>query len=402
MISKITIQNFGSIKGRQEVNFCVPGTTPDDPDRYTKLPDGLGRVNKVAAIYGANGSGKSTILHAVMFAKEFAKNSFGQAPKDPLYVPHFMERPFEGQKSAIEIEFSAQWIDDAERLYRYEIELSTDRVLGGTVSKEIVKYFIQGGWKPLLIRKGKDVALKGPLKKQIPSELVEALTRSNASFISALSWSNTPLGQKASDGLEGIQGNLALVGVKARLREEDICKYIEENEDANERLKRVIRKVDIGIESIDIQSIGNKEESDDEEILLFKHSGINSGLLYFQQSQGTLKFLSAFPLIDYALKVGGVAVMDELDSDLHPYLLEEVVGWFHDPAQNPNNAQLLMSCNSPHLMNYLEKDEIFFAEKGQDGSTETFALKNIPGVQRRDNFAKKYLAGAYGAVPNFG
>jgi predicted ATPase len=83
-------------------------------------------------------------------------------------------------------------------------------------------------------------------------------------------------------------------------------------------------------------------------------------------------------------------------------LLPEILRWFHDPAENPHNAQLWFSGHSASLLEELQKEEIFFTEKDQQGRTSVYGLKDIESVRRSDNFYQKYLGGVYGAVPRIG
>ena len=93
---------------------------------------------------------------------------------------------------------------------------------------------------------------------------------------------------------------------------------------------------------------------------------------------------------------------DEIDSTVHPMLLPEILRWFYDPVINLHQAQLWISGHSASLLEDLQKEEIFFTEKDQQGRTKIFGLKDIEGVRRVDNFYQKYLGGVYGAVPSIG
>ena len=91
--------------------------------------------------------------------------------------------------------------------------------------------------------------------------------------------------------------------------------------------------------------------------------------------------------------------MDELDNAIHSLILPEIIDRFVDPVRNPNNAQLIAACQNPSILQYLEKEEVFFAEKGAEGATEIYGLKDIKGVRRESNIYANYLAGAFGGVP---
>jgi predicted ATPase len=134
----------------------------------------------------------------------------------------------------------------------------------------------------------------------------------------------------------------------------------------------------------------------------FQHEGLDQPIQFHFESEGTRQFLRVYPLIWDALLYGGIAVLDELDSTIHPALLPEILRWFQDPKENPNDAQLWISGHSASLLEDLSKEEIFFAEKDQRGRTKVYSLKDIEGVRRVDNFYQKYLGGVYGAVPRIG
>ena len=46
-------------------------------------------------------------------------------------------------------------------------------------------------------------------------------------------------------------------------------------------------------------------------------------------------FILYFSIIDYVLEAGGLMVLDEIDNDIHPVLMPEIIGWFHDERTKP-------------------------------------------------------------------
>ncbi|MFT4181143.1 MAG: ATP-binding protein, partial [Rhizobium sp.] len=133
-----------------------------------------------------------------------------------------------------------------------------------------------------------------------------------------------------------------------------------------------------------------------------KHEGLHAPMPFFLESQGTRSFIRIFPLLLLALERGGIAVIDELDVSIHPLVLPEIVRWFYDPRRNPAGAQLWMSCHSASLLDDLSKEEIVFTEKDQRGRSSVYTLAEVQSVRRNDNLYKKYLGGAFGAVPQIG
>ena len=134
----------------------------------------------------------------------------------------------------------------------------------------------------------------------------------------------------------------------------------------------------------------------------FVHHGLASPLGIAGESHGTRQFFTIFPLIYAALNSGGVAIIDELDTAIHPLLLPEIIRWFYSPERNPKDAQLWLTCQHSSLLGELSKEEIFFCQKDGTGCTSVFGLRDIKPVRRSENYIKKYLSGEYGAVPHIG
>ncbi|MCY1511449.1 AAA domain, putative AbiEii toxin, Type IV TA system [compost metagenome] len=100
------------------------------------------------------------------------------------------------------------------------------------------------------------------------------------------------------------------------------------------------------------------------------------------------------------LEHGGTVVYDELEGDLHPLMLEPILALFFNPKTNPKNAQIIFTTHSLEILNDLQKCQILLVEKNE-GLSEAWKLSDMEGVRSDDNFYAKYMAGTYGAVPQF-
>ncbi|MBL0336735.1 MAG: ATP-binding protein [Chitinophagaceae bacterium] len=122
-----------------------------------------------------------------------------------------------------------------------------------------------------------------------------------------------------------------------------------------------------------------------------------------QESEGTKKLLYLLgPWYD-TLKNGKILVIDELDSRLHSNLTLKLVDFFH--KFNKNNAQLIFAVHEISILNRdtFRRDQIWFVEKNQFGSSELFSLADFKSekVRKKSAFDKNYIDGKYGAVPYF-
>ena len=91
MIVNFSIQNFGSIKGKQTLSFEAD-TSEHLEDTYVVHTAGK-RLLKLALIYGANASGKTTILKALDSLRDLVVN-----PKEKkTYILYFDPSLFDAQ-----------------------------------------------------------------------------------------------------------------------------------------------------------------------------------------------------------------------------------------------------------------------------------------------------------------
>jgi AAA15 family ATPase/GTPase len=101
------------------------------------------------------------------------------------------------------------------------------------------------------------------------------------------------------------------------------------------------------------------------------------------------------------LEKGGVLFFDELDNSLHPKLSKFLVRLFNNPRSNSQNAQLVLATHEVTLLDkeVFRKDQIWFCEKDQFGSTEIFSAKEFEGVRDDTPFDKWYVNGKFGGQP---
>lgn len=125
------------------------------------------------------------------------------------------------------------------------------------------------------------------------------------------------------------------------------------------------------------------------------------------ESQGTQRFFAiAGPIIN-ALDHGATVVIDELECSMHSLLSQKLVSLFSSPEANPRGGQLIFSTHDSSLMNpaLLRRDQMWIAQKRQNGDTELYSLFDFEGQdkpRKNEAFQKNYLSGQYGGVPQFG
>jgi len=113
------------------------------------------------------------------------------------------------------------------------------------------------------------------------------------------------------------------------------------------------------------------------------------------------------PRIFRALETGGVLLVDELESSLHPHLASKIVDLFNCPMTNQGNAQLVFSTHDTNLLGNtagepsLRRDQVWLTEKDKSGATTLYPLTNYK-PRNVENLERGYLQGRYGAIPFLG
>ena len=144
------------------------------------------------------------------------------------------------------------------------------------------------------------------------------------------------------------------------------------------------------------------------ERLRFRHRGsdVSVSLDLAQESTGTRQLLDLALDAAHILRVGGTMTIDEIDASLHPILTAKLIGLFQSPTTNPRGSQLIFTSHDAALLGtidgeeVLRRDEIWFAEKQDDGASVLYPLSDFKPRKEGENRQRRYMNGNYGAVPN--
>lgn len=131
--------------------------------------------------------------------------------------------------------------------------------------------------------------------------------------------------------------------------------------------------------------------------LKFMHNNSDYSFGAYEESDGTIRI---FELLDILLTSNKVYLIDELDSSLHPLLVEGLLKLF---LESNNTNQLIITTHELKTLDFdlVRRDEIWFAEKENGGNTRLFSLEEFKDVARFDRkIDKAYLEGRFGAIAN--
>lgn len=400
MIYRLEIENFCSFRDRQVINLTAGKRNVEKSGRLVATQEGSAkRVPLIVAIYGANASGKSNILRAISFLKNFIGSSVNFPAGQPLYYTKFGTNESIGEETLLSIEFSSKEYP-TQRVsktcpYFYSLRISPDSQ-GRQVTNESLAFKPNGSSRRITMFKrsitGK-VSFLNQLVTDPERDYLNANLRSNASVISTLGQINNAFSQNIIGSMDSIFTSI-LYGTSSN--NTSIASIYADDNELLYALNDNIHRLDLGVKQVYAWA------PLDHPIIQVQHNELDMIINLEHESNGTQRFIYIFPILYYALKTGGVAVIDEVDAMIHPTFMPEILRWFGDTDRNPYQAQLWVSCHSPSLMDGLLKEEVLICEKDDDGASVVFRLGDIPGIKDDEGKMKSYLVGAYGGVPNIG
>lgn len=409
MLYRLEVENFFSIRDPQVLDLSVDAKVPDREGRYAQIFQGSEtRAPKVIALYGANASGKTTVLRALDFITAMIRDSVRRDVPGFFGCERFndeasCERPI---RLAIELggimNLTPQTLSRAEAgetvehgVYRYELEIGVRGGVARSIIAEALRQKPQGHgkWQRVFERNS-----EGQIKHSRAfslsgfQHLVNTLA-DNHTVLSSFAKFQHPSAQ--------IFVEMALKAVfqiepLSALSDHQVIDFLRGKPHVVARLSEQLSRIDVGVEAMRFQE-GVAGPS-----LMFKHAGLQVEMPWLLESHGTRAFIKMFPFILQALENGGLLGIDEMDTAIHPVMLPELIRWFYDKeGRNRLDAQLWLSCHSASLLDDLNKEEIVICEKDRQGRTRVYSLMDVK-VRRDENHYRKYLTGAYGGVPHLG
>ena len=118
MIIDFSVENFFSIREKQALSFLADDNIGHLEDYYVTEIAGK-RILKAGLIFGANASGKTTILNALDFFRNIVVSSRNAKTRDINVVPFLMDKDSRTKDTVFEINFIQH-----EQTYYYQLVLN--------------------------------------------------------------------------------------------------------------------------------------------------------------------------------------------------------------------------------------------------------------------------------------
>ncbi len=422
MIIKFSVKNFGPIKDKQTLSF--------EADKSIHLEDayvikaGKRRLLKLALIYGANASGKTTLLKALDFLRDLVLYPEDKKTNVFDFDPFLFDTKTPEESSLISIEFIQNEIK-----YFYEVEF---------MKKAIVKEELTF-WNPVKANLYKRTT---NLSTQFTEITFGSTVKIDKTFKKTLEantlWNNTVLGGylKTNIDFQELKGVISwfqetltpIVWTRTDL-EDFVSEQINKNKIVKSDVIEILRKADFYISDIQI-----KEEEKDMPDFLYEFllkrleeenrkvkasdvkkriatlnlelvhtiNGKDYPLPFDNESSGTRRYYGLAGLLAMSLKERMILLVDELEASLHPDLYQHFLLSF---LMNSKQSQIIATTHNREILNNREifrNDAIWFTDKNNDCATELYSLADFDSsvVRGSTNVLNAYKSGKLGATPN--
>lgn len=417
MLISFAATNHRSIRSRCELTLVAEPKPVDDSRTLLHVPGHDLAVVPVAAILGANGSGKSNVLSALTYAVKAIAHS--QTRWDPTKGPprdaFWLRSGWAPEPSVYELTFT---VDDA--VYEYEFTVSAEAfehellVVSPNGPRSRTRLFER------TTTAGGRVTVTAGRRLRGPRAAAEAATRANSLFLSSAAQNNHPALTRI---WQAIVEDIRDASPEDRLAREHFTQrqIFSGDRRYRQRVKSFLASADLGIEDVEVtehpvtpemlevaqkltaalRGLRSFDRIELHELTtMFSHRGDVGKLLFHEQSAGTQAWFGwTAPVLD-TLDKGAVLGADELDSHLNEMLANRIIDSFQDPETNRHNAQLIFTAQNAHVISSsrLSRDQVWVTEKSSSGTTSLTPVTDYS--PRRDwEVGRAYQHGRFGGLP---
>lgn len=408
MLVEFTIKNFRSIKDEQIFSMYAENKHKHHAGHISFIEDDIG-VLKTSAIFGANASGKTTLVLAIEALQKLAVESGNWKDGDEIkcYEPYLLSAETKSQPSEFEIEFYVENVR-----YNYKIHFSRQEIIF-----EKLDFYPNSRPANLFTRQSSSDWKSVKFGEHYKGGKKQIAFFANNTYLSKAG--------NSADSPEIIQKIFSFFrkGIITLLVNQSISISDWDKDGYNlSVMNAFLQEVDLGIKKFDIEysddvpkipfpetipeAVQEKIRQELSRKTIFYHESSEGGLVKLDsenESMGTNKLFKLLPSLINVLKNGRTLFIDEIESSLHPHIAELIVKIFNDPIVNKNNAQLIFTTHNLSLMNskMLRKDQVYLVSKtAQDGTILTCLEEYDDSLKDTSPFAKWYDEGRLGGVPS--
>ncbi|MBE9467167.1 MAG: ATP-binding protein [Bacteroidetes bacterium] len=423
MIQSLKIKNFLSFKN--EVTFSFEATKDKhlEESHVVEVAKGV-RLNKLGVVYGYNASGKSNLIEAFQFLRNFWFSIPDNKDEKTGIIPFKLDHDSRNTPSEFKLVFYYNSIK-----YSYSLMINEDVVINEKLDyyptvqpANIFERTIDDGVS--VINFGNKIKVSSVAKDELTIKCLP-----NSSVFAALNQINIKI--EELNNAETWMKDQVMQSIEPLTRLQDFTEsLVMKNGKCKNQILSYLQKADFNISEIysnefeheileefiaDSKKMGMPskqiERLEKEHVIKmpkteFGHTVVNNdtkevfNLPIELQSDGTKRIFGLSGAIFRAIEKQAFLSIDEIESKLHPRLIEYVIEQF---IKSSKQSQLLVTTHYDNLFDehdLLRKDNFWFTEKGKDGSTKLYPLSEFKGLNRISSIQKAYKFGKFGAVPN--
>ena len=408
MLIQFNVKNYKSFKDNATLDMTAARMT-EFSDSVVEIAND--RILPVAAIYGANASGKSNVYSAFEYMSNYVANSFNYGDESKLYkglrpTPFKLSKETANAETCFEVYFTIPE-DESERTYNYGFCIDGDGISEEWLNQ---KARTARKYSSVFYRDKETCDLSGLPRSSARN--IEAALEKQVLVVS--------LGAKLKDTRCKLirdwfmKNEFADFGnpVTAFFMHRMLPKGFIEDHEVRADVVRYFSSFDETIKDFRIEKISSDGNDNDESLYritaLHKMNDCEeyAEIPLEEESAGTLKMFSLYQELQSVLENGGVFFIDELNARLHPLLVRNFILTFLDPKINTNHAQLIFTTHDTWQLSnqLLRRDEIWFTEKDDKGVSTLYSLADFTDeegnrIRKDESYEKNYLIGKYGAIP---
>ena len=426
MIQEFKIKNFRSFKDEVTLSFEATKDTTFESSHVVEVSKGV-RLLRLALVYGANASGKSNLLEAFDYLRHFWFQRHADLDESTDTIPFLLDKDTPDMPSVFNLKF---YLGD--KKYWYKLSLDRHRVL------EEKLYFYKTIQPSLLFSReykdGQSLITFNPAQVKVSKAVADEINIKclpNMSFFAARNMVNCSLGliDEVRDWMRS--HTLPIIAPTTSMFDYAGAQMFK-NANLKKYLLDFIHRADFNITDVNVEKKSEPMPAEFQNFLLndssiskeekeklranpvfdrldtnFEHTVVNKrGVEKYVmpnelQSQGTRRTFGVEAAIYRAKAEEMFLPIDEIESSLHPELIEFILEQF---LKDAGRSQLLVTTHYDPLLNtvdeLLRKDSVWFTEKGKDGKSDLYSLTEFKGINKIRSFQKSYRNGAFGALPN--
>lgn len=418
MLVEFSVENHRVFRDEQVLSMvAATNSTSEKLDRLVSTGfSSTPYLHHQATIHGANGAGKTSLVSAFQFMTKFVRDSHGlSAFKDIPTHPFLYNDDSRQEPSKYRVNFL---LDDT--LYEYSFTITPRTVieeyllacprLTGRTRQLFMRKYDQGEKKHNWSVNSR--YLKGDFKT------IRSFTRPNALFLTTAVYLN-------NDSLKKLYKWIVSQPVFIFDNDRNLFNYTASllyNRKWKRKIINFLKTMDTRIVDIMVSSSVPKDE------ILYDQSYKNYENNYIDNIKGDTEFHISFIRLNNvnqrvsssleeeshgtrilfqlagrllkAIKKERVIIMDEVNTNLHPIICEELITMIDEAAESRKKAQLIFTTHDVTASEHenIGSDQIWLINRNLDLSSSLYAFSDID-VPKEVTFTRSYLLGRCGGIP---